>query len=67
MNKLSMIRKKKGYSQAKLAEISEVNLGTIQKYESSERDISKAQVQTVKKLADALDITINELIGEISE
>lgn len=61
LNNLGKIRKSKGYSQSKLAELSDVNIRLIQKYESGERDFKKAQVQTAIKIADALQVTVHEL------
>lgn len=65
LNNLSKIRKNKGYTQAKLAEISGVNIRMIQKYESGERDFKKALVQTAFKIADALEVTVDELFVRI--
>jgi len=62
LNNISKIRKIKGYTQSKLAELSGVNIRLIQKYESGERDFKKAQVLTAIKIADALQITVDELI-----
>nr|WP_312576114.1 helix-turn-helix transcriptional regulator [Sedimentibacter sp.] len=61
LNNLAKIRKNKGYSQSKLAELSGVNIRMIQKYESGERDFKKALVQTAIKIADALQVTLDEL------
>lgn len=61
LNNLSKIRKNKGYSQAKLAELSGVNIRMIQKYESGERDFKKALVQTAIKISNALQVTLDEL------
>lgn len=61
LNNLSKIRKNKGYTQSKLAELSGVNIRMIQKYESGERDFKKALVQTAFKMADALGVTVDEL------
>lgn len=60
-NNLNKIRKNKGYSQSKLAELSGVNIRLIQKYESGERNFKKAQVQTAIKIAIALQVTVEEL------
>jgi len=65
LNNLSKIRKSKGFSQSKLAELSGVNIRMIQKYESGERDFKKALVQTAIKIADALDVTLDELFIRI--
>lgn len=65
LNNLAKIRKNKGYSQSKLAELSGVNIRMIQKYESGERDFKKALVQTAIKIADALEVTLDELFIRI--
>ena len=49
-------------SQSQLAKASGVSLRMLQKYEQGDRDIKKAQAETVYKLAQALDCTIEELI-----
>lgn len=51
-----------GYSQQDLASKSGVTLRMIQKYESTENDIHKAQVDTVHKLAKALGTSIDYLL-----
>lgn len=65
MNKetnLGRIRKEKGLSQRELAERSEVSKRSIEKYEQREKDINRAAVISIKKLADALGCRIEELI-----
>lgn len=59
---LAYYRSLKGYSQQDLASESGVTLRMIQKYESKENDIHKAQVDTVHKLAKALDTSIDYLM-----
>ena len=49
-------------SQKDLAKKSGVNLRMIQYYEQGYKDIKKAQVQTVQKLAEALGCKIEDLI-----
>lgn len=63
MNRLKEIREREGFTQKGLAEISGVNLRTLQKYESGERDLLKAEVGVVIALADALEVTVYELLG----
>jgi DNA-binding XRE family transcriptional regulator len=63
-NNLAKLRKNKGHSQSKLSKLSGVNIRLIQKYESGERDFRKAQVLTAMKLADALQVTIDELLRQ---
>ena len=62
MTNLQRIRKERGLSQRKLAELSGVNLRMIQKYESEEKDINHARAITVSWLAGALKCEINVLL-----
>lgn len=62
MNNLKRIREEKNITQAKLSEISGVNLQMIQKYEMGIRDINKAQGITLHALAQALECKIEDLI-----
>ena len=55
-------RKKRQLSQVELAEISGVPARTIKAYEQGKLDISKAQADTLYKLARTLDCTIEDLI-----
>ena len=59
---LKIWRKKRRLSQSELAKISEVPLRTIKAYEQRKLDISKAQGDTLYKLARTLDCTMEELI-----
>lgn len=65
--KLQQQRKRCGYSQKKLAERSGVNLRTLQQYELKTKDISKASVQTVVALANALGCRVEELLEYSAE
>jgi DNA-binding XRE family transcriptional regulator len=60
--KLQEQRKKCGYSQREVAEMSEVNLRTLQQYELGSKDINKAQAQTVMALANVLGCKIEDLL-----
>lgn len=66
---LQDIRKANNLSQSKLSDKSGVNLRMIQKYESGEKDINKAQAITLHLLAQALDCTIEDLLelGGVNE
>lgn len=64
MSKLKTIRESKEFSQSKLAEISGVNLRTLQYYEQGYKDINKAQGITLLKIARSLDCTIEDLLEE---
>lgn len=60
--KLTEIRKKRGLTQAELAEASNVSYRTIQEYEQERSDLKKASVSTVYQIAKALNCTIEDLI-----
>ena len=62
MNKLKEKRMQRKLSQSQLAKASGVSLRMLQKYEQGDRDIKKAKAETVYKIAQALDCTIEELI-----
>lgn len=62
MTNLKRIREARGLSQAKLAEISGVNVRMIQYYEQGAKDINAAAALTVYKLAQALDSAVEFLI-----
>lgn len=60
--KLKEIRKSKGITQEALAEMSGVNLRTVQNFEQGKANINGAAVIKVYALAKALDCTIEDLI-----
>ena len=62
MTNLKRIREKTGLSQSGLAEKSGVSIRMIQHYEQGAKDINKAAVLTVVKLADALGVGVRDLI-----
>ena len=62
MNKLKEIRTQQGLSQSLLSKKANVSLRALQAYEQGDRELNKAQAETVYKLAQALDCTIEELI-----
>jgi len=51
-------------TQNELAVKSGVQIGTLQKFETGENDISRARVDIVYKLSQALNTTIEELINQ---
>lgn len=59
---LKRIRENAGISQLKLAELSGVSVRMIQKYEQRDRDINKAQVINICKIASALGCNVQDLI-----
>ena len=59
---LKRIRTAYGYTQAELAQRSNVSLRSIQMYEQRNKDINKASVDTVYRLAKVLGCTMEDLI-----
>lgn len=64
MNNLKSIRESAAMTQKELADLSGVNVRSIQAYESGLRDLSGASVSVVYSLARALGCKIEELIGQ---
>ena len=62
--KIQKIRKARGLSQRQLAEASGVNVRVLQHYEQGFKDINKAAAETVKALADALGVRMEDLLEE---
>lgn len=62
MTNLKRIREARGLSQAKLAELSGVNVRMIQYYEQGAKDINAAAALTVYRLAQALDSSVEFLL-----
>lgn len=62
MSKLKEARERAGLTQKELSERSGVNLRTIQDYEQGRKSINKAQGLSLYRLADALNVTIEELL-----
>lgn len=62
MNKLAIIRSERKISQSQLSKLSGVNLRMIQHYEQGFKDLNKAQAITVYKLAQALGVTVEDLL-----
>lgn len=58
---MSLCRKKKKLSQADLGKLSGINGDIIGKYE---RDEMKPSIDTAKKLADALAVSLDYLVGD---
>ena len=59
---LKRIRKSKKLTQEQLAILSGVNLRSIRSYEQSDNDITKAQGETLQRLANTLDCAIEDLL-----
>lgn len=59
--KLTAIRKGLKMSQAELGKVSAINGDIVGKYE---RDEMKPSIDTAKKLSDALDVSLDYLVGD---
>ena len=59
---LQLQRKKSGYSQREISEKAGVNLRTLQQYELKTKDINKAAVSTIVRLANALVCKEEEIL-----
>ena len=59
-NNLRRLRKKKGLSQEKLARLADISLNALTKIESG--FAQKPTIQTVVKLAKALEVSIDKLV-----
>ncbi|NQU83992.1 MAG: helix-turn-helix transcriptional regulator [Parcubacteria group bacterium] len=60
-NNIIRLRKQKGLSQEKLARLSDVANNTIIKMETGEND--NPTLETLRKVAKALDISVDDLIN----
>lgn len=61
-SKLKLIRRQCGLTQESLANISNVSLNTIRAYERKSKDLNKAQIDIVLRLAKALKCDVTDLI-----
>jgi transcriptional regulator with XRE-family HTH domain len=61
LKNLSELRKQKGWSQERLAKESGISYNTLIKLERN--GIKNPKIETVIKLADALKVSLDELVG----
>lgn len=61
---LEKYRKLRGYTQAELSEMTGISKVTISKWENSLEALRSGSSVRIKKVADALGITIEKLLGE---
>ena len=59
---IKKFRKQKGLSQDKLSKLAGVTLTTLVKMESGANDNPK--IKTLKKIANALEVTVNDLLED---
>lgn len=60
-DKMTLMRKQKKLSQAELGKLASINGDIVGKYE---RDEMKPSIETAKKLANALDVSLDYLVGD---
>ena len=60
-NKIEQLRKEKGYTFAKLSELSGISTGRLCDLATGKRN--NPTMDTLIKLADALDVSLDELVG----
>lgn len=63
MTRLRIERMRKGWTQAHLAVASDVKLAQIRRFEQHPEVMRKASYETVRRIADALGITTEELVS----
>ena len=61
---LEFWRKKRGLTLEQLAERAGISINSISRFENCTRDISNASADTVKRLARALDVSMEELLSD---
>ena len=61
LKNMVMIRKQKGWSQERLAQEAGISYSTLIKLERN--GIKNPKIETVIKLADALEVSLDELVG----
>lgn len=61
-NKVRNLRQKRGFSMEKLARLCDVSLATIGNIEHG----AGAKVETMRRIAVALDVTIDDLLEEVA-
>lgn len=67
MTKVKYYRLKNNLKQTELSSISEVKLSTVQKLDSGFNDIRKSSYDTIEKIAGALSVEVEDLIGFIND
>jgi transcriptional regulator with XRE-family HTH domain len=63
--KIRQLRKKKGFSQEKLARLADISYNTVVKLESGESE--HPTIQTMAGIARALGVSLDDLAGECAK
>lgn len=61
---IAELRKEKGLSQSKLAELTEISVWTIRAYEQGTRDIGSIELKKALALANALNCSLYDLLTD---
>ena len=61
---LEAARVEAGFTRKKLAELTGINIRTIEAYEQGKNNINMAAVETVRTLARALNVPIEKILNE---
>lgn len=64
MSKLRDIRTEQGISRMKLAELSGINIRTLEAYEQGAKDINGAKLKTLLKLCETLECKLVDLVDD---
>lgn len=62
---LKTLRELKGISRKELAEATGISFRSIQDYEQGHKDLSSAKAETILKMSETLDCTMEDLISEV--
>ena len=62
MNKIKKIRTEQQLTQQELADKAKINIRLVQRLEKEEVSIMESRVKTIKAIADALEVKIEELL-----
>ena len=60
LNNLKILRESKGYTQQQLSEMIGVSQQTLQKYETQKHE---PDIESLKRIADIFDVTVDYLVG----
>lgn len=64
MNNLKLLRKQKGMSQQKLADLLHTSQQSVHKYEN---DLAEPDIQTLKKLSELFNVSIDYIVGNTED
>lgn len=62
MNKLKEMRRKAGFSQSQLADVTGINVGTLRHYEQGSKNFDNARIDTILKVCLTLDCKFENVV-----